>query len=245
MNELFAPGYSTDNGWDFRKFGDNYVGTLRRQLRGAIKGGTFTVDLAHDLLTSGFAVVTGDVRWQRHGTSIDCEGTLEPPDTVPVRCRYTGSISYHFPTHGKGQMRVTTSGLRVTVEGFDPADGSTTWSHRLGALTSLVDDGSRSIIASEREALIRTPGRPTIVNLANGATRPVAAGETFWCSYTQSFTQTPQLGVEKVGYLTRICDANGKPATTLPRSVPALVSTPGPGGLRLVSTAAAVVAYRG
>jgi hypothetical protein len=93
--------------------------------------------------------------------------------------------------------------------------------------------------------LIHAPGGNSVLNVRTGAMWPAAPRETYWCQRDQAFVESPATGrVPHVGQLTSICDAAGKTAARLPRSVPSAVSAKGPGGLRLVSTADAVIAFR-
>jgi hypothetical protein len=246
---VFAKGVSTDNGWDFRKFGTTYVGTVYRPLAISQRRRTVTLALGKIPVTAGFRVSDGVTLWRSIGTSIDCMGALSNGDDAdPVRCRYTGSVTYHYPPAGKrGRIRTTASRLSVTVEGFDPATERTTWSHRLGAALQLTDGGAPTVIASDHALVIPTPHGREILDRRTGALHPVPSGASFWCSYSADFSLpvaggTPQ---RRSATVYGPCTANGTSMPTrVPATVPGVIATEGPQGLRLVSTRIRVVAYR-
>lgn len=245
LADLFDNGYSTDQGWDFPKFGNYYVGTLVHYRPGPAVRHSLTIDLAHDPLTASFSAQDGQLWWQEHGISVDCMGTLLPnaesPD--PVRCRYSGTVTYTMDR--SGHVKTTSSKLHVTIEGFDPLSSTATWSHPVGAAISLVDGSAPTMAVTDHEVMVRLPAGASVLNLTTGALRPVSAGETFWCQRQEPFAQVPAADPPHEGQVVTICDTAGHPATRLPFSVPSAVSAKGPRGLRLVSTPGAVVAYRG
>lgn len=252
---LFDPGYSTDEGWDFEKFGEYYVGTVGRPLR-VVDKYTRRVDLAQDLLTAGFGESEGTLWWQQHGTSVNCLGALSlgTDQPYPVRCRYTGTITYRYPRAG-GVPQVIPSGVSVIIEGFDPLGSTATWSHRLGAAMSLVDGDQRLVAVSDQEVLLRVPAGTFVLNVKTGSLVAAPSGGRYWCQRDQSFDEAgvpaPSSGLSSgriphQGRLTSVCDAAGHRVTNpaeWPGSVPTAVSAEGPSGLRLVATADGVIAF--
>lgn len=244
---LFDPGYTTDNGWDFEKYGDMYVGTLQRIPPGTVTRRAWTIHAGRDVLTAGFDVGDGRLWWQQHGTSIGCGSSLwlgaDPP--TPVWCRYTGTITYHAGTAGRAPT-VTTSGFSVRVQGFDPEGGRVLWSRSFGAATTLAPGaGAGGVAVSDRAVLLRVPAGPVVLDVVTGAVRSPRAGESFWCRQRREFAETPRSTPAHVGEVIASCDLQGRPAADVPPVVPLAVSTQAPGGLRLVATAGAVIAYRG
>jgi outer membrane protein assembly factor BamB len=113
---------TTDAGWRFDEYDDLYVGSLGQR----VAAGDST-DLGA-VATTGFASETGLIKWSVGGTTYACDGQMLVPAGVPFRCRWEGHL---LPATAKFKARY--DDLRVTVEGFDPDDGKTTWQVPLGA----------------------------------------------------------------------------------------------------------------
>jgi len=113
---------TTDAGWRFDEYDGLYVGSLGQH----VAAGDPT-DLGA-VATTGFAAETGLIKWSVGGTTYACDGQMLVPVGVPFRCRWEGHL---LPATAKLKARY--DDLRVTVEGFDPDNGKTTWQLPLGA----------------------------------------------------------------------------------------------------------------
>lgn len=188
VEELFdTEGISTDTGWNLSHTEDPdvYIGWLRLPL-GAEQserqkaGASFTADAGGYMLAE-FEGGTGKVLWRERGTMQSClGGTIRVEDELPrMRCRPTGTISYG----GDGTRDNSVQDAGLTMEGFDPATGETTWSLEvpedaaaeilLGEATRPVSDGATVVIP--------TADGPQLVEIATGETAEVEEADVFAC----------------------------------------------------------------
>jgi hypothetical protein len=113
-----------------------------------------------------------------------------------------------------------------------------------------MEDARRATAVSVVEVLVQGGHGPVIIDLSNGATRPPALGETFWCAkdhffdYRQS-RQLPDGGTAnswRGGTILYRCGAEGSPATAAPASIaPSLGATVN--GRTVIAEGEALVAY--
>jgi len=151
--KVFGKGATSDNGANFGydSATDAFIGSVgapRTGRRG--QDFPFSENLASNV-TAAIDARTGRVKWVAKGTRYDCwesfygTGLVEEgrPLETPVRCRGTGRVTYT----GQDKPAVL-SHANITVEGFDPRTGRTTWSVPLGLPTldlgGLIDSATLS-----------------------------------------------------------------------------------------------------
>lgn len=187
IDELFAPGYSTDGGWAWNYYPDSdlFVGFVGQRPVDVTPNSPRELNLAAGV-TIAIDASTGRRRWRDDGSLPTCSGTLPLPlalsgegderAPVPVRCRYEGAAVVR-----QGQEPMF-DGLDVSVEGFDLATGETTWTLPLGAVEGLVFSGGVGAVAGPQEVLLPGPDGPVVLNVAAGTTRDPAPEEVFACA---------------------------------------------------------------
>lgn len=225
----FPAGHSTDEGWHFELYraAGVHVGSVGSHADGdATKGG---VDLskAH---TAAIRAGDGSPAWRAEATNFLCYAKFKLQHKVadgwehwPVRCRMRGILHYDGATEA-----FTHDGLDVTVEGFDVGTGATTWSVPLGAASTFMDEHTKAIGVSETEALVQRSTSPVIIDLSNGATRPPAQGESFWCgkdTYFQyreakQFRDGSTSDRWRSGTVVYPCAGEGSTGAAVPRYIP-------------------------
>ncbi|MGH3457054.1 hypothetical protein [Aeromicrobium sp.] len=190
LEDLVGKGYSTDGGWAFTRESrpDRYTGYVgRAQDDGSTSQVSLVsektvVDLGREVMVS-FTGSDGDVLWTRKGVERCFTGPYgEDEETVgvvehPFRCKVAGKLTYD-----EGRIEPEIDGLSSSIEGYRPASGETTWSHRLSTAAAKANrlpphgvfnrSGAR-IVADLREGL-------AIVDVATGKLAP-ASGPTFMC----------------------------------------------------------------
>jgi len=258
LTELLGPDATLDNGWYASEDdGDLPVLQLSATVGWKSDGTRYpSLDLATNLITVGINSGDGTVIWQELGTSPQCRYQLPsgqqmstPGSENPaLRCRYTGRLDSVPAGYRVGLSAA--SDLSVTVERVDLQTGKAVWSVPLGAVPALaVNSGGVPITLLDDHRLL---ANGQVLDLDGGSVRSPAAGETFWCPESQTFTQTRGLTYAdgSTRYDRRIegevfpCDPGGNPVSGPPTAVPLAVSTVTDGGLRMVSTRSGVIAYR-
>lgn len=133
--------------------------------------------------TIGIDAGSGDVLWRHRGSSLACLD-LHRPD-VAVRCTLSGAVVQRTDWD-EPRLR----GVSMTVEGFNPRTGETTWSHGLdrraartlvlhvrdldARLDEIADDGRDLLVAP-------TSGGRSLVSLLDGSSRRLRAKDTLLC----------------------------------------------------------------
>src|SRR5699024_9046284 len=181
---------------------------------------------------------TGEVRWQGEGYA-PCPQEL---NHVAVRCRASGTQTV------TPEDELTYSGLDLTLEGFDPETGRTTWEVPLGSDEAvLVEDVPYSL---EERTLLTTAQGIRELDPDTGDVSAVEPG-TYLCE------ETPTLGLHlpwQAGFdgeqdwhgshRYRTCDETGE----FVQGEPGIASLQGAGikaaGLRVVPMHGELVAYR-
>jgi hypothetical protein len=258
LSDLLGPDATLDHGW-YASEDDADVPVL--QLSGTVgwksDGTTYpSLDLTTNLITVGVNRDDGTVIWRDPGTSAGCRS--QPPsvqdmstpgsENPALRCRYTGRLD-SVPV-GFAVNLSSASDLSVTVERVDLQSGKAIWSVPLGAVPALaVNSGGVPVTLLDDHRLL---ANGQVLDLDGGSVRPPAAGETFWCPESQTFTSTDlwMYGDGSTRYDKRIegeyfpCDPGGAPVTGPVTAVPLAVSTVTDGGMRMVATRSGVIAYR-
>jgi len=208
---------TTDAGWTFDEYDDLYVGSLGQHVAAADP-----TDLGA-VATTGFAADTGLIKWSVGGTTYACDGQVLVPAGVPFRCRWEGHL---LPAAGKAKPRY--DDLKVTVEGFDPDDGKTTWQVPLGASVAFARGWQIPELVDG--TTVRFPVSKGVVDLETGERRTAApAGFCPQLGRYAAFTGSALLG--------RCRGAMPSVAAVLGLGVPA-------GDVRLVAAPDGLVAYR-
>ncbi len=208
---LFGQKYDPDNGWVFDRVGPMEVGSV-----GEARSG-MTVDLGSTRVV-GFSGTTGKKRWGRAGEFV-CGGG--PGLTGAWLCDMKGTI-----TAGPDLRPKVSSNASVTLTGFRPATGATTWTMRVGDIADLLF-GNVALKDKHRIVVTDLHGAKHVLDLRSGASRRPARGESFWCSKLNQFTIVPPKGItrQRMGqsYL-QPCDAAQRTAeavTAPPRNLSA------------------------
>ncbi|HEU5213045.1 MAG TPA: PQQ-binding-like beta-propeller repeat protein [Gaiellaceae bacterium] len=202
---LFGQRYDPDNGWVFDRVGAVEVGSV-----GEARSGN-TVDLGSTRVV-GFSGKTGKKQWGRSGEFI-CGGG--PGPTGAWLCDMTGTIAAGPDLHPK-----VSSDATVTLTGFRPETGATTWTMRVGDIADLLF-GNVALKDEHRIVVSDLHGAKHVLDLRSGVARRPEPGESFWCSRMNQFTIVPPKGItrQRMGqsYL-RPCDAAKR--TAAPVSAP-------------------------
>jgi outer membrane protein assembly factor BamB len=256
LSDAFPAGFSTDHGWTWTLYPAPhiYAGSVYGPTSGSTTAG-FHDDLAATDASAGLSETDGTVMWRDPGSAVNCRGTLEAhadptnqnSPTIPVRCRYHGTETWppgtdHTPTF---------TSLDVTLEGFDPATGKTTWSLPAGTAAALTGAGQHPAIAGTGKVIVAAGGGPEIVDLTTGSHQKPAAAATFWCPTPYHFTYRepwyrPDHSTDNTrngGDLGAICDANGKPATATPSIAATRTFGTDVGTYAIIATANGLIGY--
>jgi len=223
----FPPGFSSDSGWAWHVFADQHVivGSLygpatRVGSSHSTRDVTYFVNLATTNATAGLSERTGEVLWRDRGSKFHCRVN---DDNYPVRCRSRGVIKY-WNSH------TAFDDLDVTIEGFDPTTGNTTWSVPMGAAGAFAHGEAPVAIAGATQVVLPAPNGPVMLDYATGQVTPLMPGTTYWCM-TRTYYQLPQ-SYRAGDKLAAVCDEKGQPATALP----SIAATIGDGYLSLSSS---------
>jgi hypothetical protein len=214
VSAAFPPGFSSDNGWTWHLFTEQHVVVGSVYGRPLAISPRYVLDLER-AATAGLSEETGEVRWRDLGSSLQCHlGKYE----YPVRCRQRGIGAWQ---HGHP---ASFDGVDVTVEGYDPVTGATTWSVPMGPAVSLADSSVSIPIAGPTETVVDRPAGPIVLDYATGNVTPLRDGATFWCmtaaQYELALGYRTQDGKQRHdrpgGDLAAICDAWGNRSDALP-----------------------------
>lgn len=218
VGAAFPPGFSTDNGWTWRFYGDAhvFVGSVGAPAVHSAPN-RITRDLTNTA-TAGLSERDGSVIWRDAGSFY--EDRLDGGHH-PLRYRARGTVV--FEEGADTSFR----DVDVTIESFDVTTGKTTWSVPLAADRSFVGGDVRLPLAGANEVVLQAPAGPIVLDFATGQTSPPAAGATFWCTSDQLYELLPgyQADQGKVEYTRRggvlavACDARAQPAVALPGAV--------------------------
>lgn len=212
IDAAFPRGFTSDAGWSWHIYAEQrvVVGTVYSAIPAG--NGAIVRDLASSAASAGLSETTGDVLWRDTGSVFGC---LEHERHLPVRCRQRGTARF--------DARVRIEGLDVTVEGFEPATGKTTWSVALGAEDLTVDPAASRTIAGDTKIVVHRSGEPLVLDYANGTLTRAGGETTYWClTSTRYYMAPPYLSSSGARYdrpggkLAAICDVHGQPATALP-----------------------------
>ncbi|HEY7946293.1 MAG TPA: PQQ-binding-like beta-propeller repeat protein, partial [Acidimicrobiales bacterium] len=202
--------FNPDNGWDFLERGSLIVGSVGIAPTG------------HSLPLSGFrtvgiGAVDGTVKWNVAGFYL-CGGGLGFL-TADVLCKYSGMARV-------SSSSVSMSGVGLTLEGLNPDTGTTTWSTPVLDAQAL-SLGTNVAFADGTHLVVRlTSNRQVVLDVTHGSSRPVGAGDVFWCEEEPTYSVVSPPGTLAGGRrvsapVFRTCSAAGTSVTALPITRPA------------------------
>lgn len=209
VSAALPPAFSSGNGWVWQRFADQQV--LVGSVFGPVSsdGGGYRRDLPPSSATAGLSERTGEVLWRDTGSTLYCR--VGAPQRA-VRCRWRGTVAI---ASGGGP---SLAGLQVTVEGFDPATGKTTWEAPLGAAESLVTGRAPIVLAGATEVVVTGADGPVVLDTNTGALRPPVPGATYWCMTAADWRSAS--GARRAdgiaSSIAAVCDEHGRPSTGLP-----------------------------
>lgn len=239
------PGASSDWGWNFDRVGrgELFVGSPGwKPIK--LTSTHFVADLSR-AMTAGFRIGDGAVAWRSPGMYVcnylPCPGGSEagfsaPSNaadsgpTVGVRTRSVGRLSGSFTS-----LPVASASTRVSLEGFDPATGHTTWRFDAGNAAGVITQRLLPPRIDTNEiVLLRNRRRPIALDLLNGRQRPIAPSTAAWCRapilYEQRTPYRTANGAKLTKYVGQFalypCSAKGRRRKTGP-AVPSFVPTIG------------------
>lgn len=237
LSRHFSEGYTTDDGWSFELYRGPglHVGSVGHPSDRS--GPLANVRDWSKVETAAIRAGDGSPAWRAEGTSFGCDRRVQLQRKVaddrweawPVRCRLRGTGQYERATGA-----ATFEGLDVTMEGFDVATGTTTWSVPLGAATTFMEDGRRATAVTDVEVLVQSGTGPLVIDVSDGSSRRPAIGEAFWCGKDHIFEyrEARQLraggtaNTWRGGVLLYRCGADGSPTTATPATLaPSLGAT--------------------
>lgn len=199
--EMFGPGFSSSNGWNFSYFPDQdlFVGSIGGPMKLAPGNRLRLLSLElEDGATAAFDAATGRRVWLDRGTSWQCSGSLyqpalglpDRPATVdsdpgmPVRCRMRGHL---VPGQDLDLRSATITGLDVVVEGLDVGTGETVWSQPLGRVPGMHSEGlPSSYYLDASHVSVPSATGTLILDLTDGSSRPVGPDDRLACEFGTS-----------------------------------------------------------
>ena len=252
ITSIFGAGYSTNGGWNFhvlpkRKLLIGTVGVFdpTQPIVSQLKLGT-ALEMAGIDLTDGARrwLVTGGVDYQ----CMPQAAVIEGGSLVSVRCRWGATTIAERV--GKTLVLRTAS---LSVEGFDPATGATTWSVSLVDPTGTSPQAAVGRIEVVDEDTLLVPGRTgaELIEPASGAVRPAPVGTRAVCLVD---IETPLAGGERTingrttnDYLTGSsatrCTADAAPTSTAGPTWPSWIGI-AVHRVHVVTTTAGLQGYR-
>lgn len=241
--DVFGPGYSSDNGWSWEYDADNdQLVSFGAKRDPAV--------LRYELTDNSLVALdraTGSTNWLVRGVDPYCAASDGTPG---LRCRYESGYIEFPDERSPGEF----FDLDVTLEGYDPATGEATWSLPLGdqegAVTTYESVGFRGgatqrIVPSARGAIV--------VDIADGTVRELPPDEIVPCltTTTYRFAEYSSLGAASADYygapVVEACTLDGDPVDFDSRPSDLWITTAGVDagdGIYIVATTDGLRAYR-
>jgi hypothetical protein len=169
--------------------------------------------------TVGISVSTGSVSWSVPGYFL-CGGGLQFLTTDLV-CRYTGTA------HEKGGKE-TMAGVDLTLEGFNPVSGATTWTERVLDAQAL-SVGTNIAFSDGAHMVVRLlSGKRVVLDVQSGSRAAPSHDESFWCEQIPTYkvegaSASSAEGMRASEPVFRPCSASGQPVHNLPITGPSTV----------------------
>lgn len=221
FTEIFGAKRSTGGGWALlhEAEADRYTGWVGPIRDDADYDKGIVYDIGDQRLAS-FDGKTGRVLWSRVGadpcfkpTDLDDESSVGAVKH-PIRCTITGSITYK---DGKS----TPKNVTMVIEGYDPATGETTWTHKVpaAAVMAYYADDPRPLIRGGKTIVATLAKGAVLIDTATGKT--AKATGSYACQndaarfeYVAPFQSGDDEFREHIGNgLITPCSADGTPST--------------------------------
>ncbi|MBV9950733.1 MAG: hypothetical protein JO291_02185 [Acidimicrobiia bacterium] len=179
VSVAFGAGWTTDGGWGWVHFVDQglFVGIIGRDP----KTEPATIDLSDEKIVA-LDDRTGQVRWATDGAGTSCLASLALPatadperDAIPLRCRMRGTV-----TRSDGDV----TDFNATLERFDVATGTISWSVDLGDVEELFGGsgiGGVGGVVDTHTIVVPRSGTTVVLDLDDGSTRAVRPDEHVGC----------------------------------------------------------------
>ena len=174
VNDLAGSPVSSDGGWDWDQYGNVYVGWLAATQTPSAQ----TVSFANEQ-SFGVNAATGARLWKLPGMyGCPVQGLLDNGKPIPVRCLIGGTATMH--TDGSPP---TFKGLDVTMQGFNPKTGATTWTAHLGNLPAALGISTNGVVrvGGHVFALTDGAGHTKVIDLATGKVTAADTTTPAWC----------------------------------------------------------------
>lgn len=215
VDELFAPGSSSDGGWSVVRDDDIPASVI--SLGPAPFEGTRRIET---LLSTVAVDDRGKMLWRRDGEGAWCldrqsGSPLGPPKAgVTFLCRGQGTISQHAEGDGGG------SGYNVTgtiLSSVDISTGRNLWTSSLpgfdllgagsteSATLAAVGEGTSALLVNVRDR------KSVVIDLSTGATRAPGKGETFFCRKNVNYGDPVSREQRSGGEVLLACTAENAP----------------------------------
>jgi outer membrane protein assembly factor BamB len=236
ISAAFPSESSTDDGWDWTLYPDLqvFVGTVGNNSHSV--NGKYSVFDYTTVAMAGLSERTGEVLWRNTGSHLGCNLRIH---NYPIRCRTRGKAWFHTD-----RLTFHLADLDVTVEGFDPATGKTTWSLQMGAAEQLEDLVRYPAIAGPGQVLVNGRNGPVVLDYAEGTLQAPEEGARFWCMERATYEMAPPYQratanwsyERRGGTLASICDAAGRLSTQLPSIAATMAAGARVGNLAVIAT---------
>jgi len=212
---VFGPGYDPGTGWNISPVGGLNVGSV-----GLTQNGT-SADLSR-YKTVGFSAATGAPQWSIPG-SYQCMGPLVFLSTQ-VACQYKGTVHYSTTSTKPPSLR----GVTLTLAGFDPATGSTTWSYPVSDVSSFTTGTGLRFLDSDHIVVQNANGKTVSLDTSTGSATPLPPHQLLWCqkipTYSVKATKgSPASGMRTGEALYYPCTASGTKAAGRPLNDPSTI----------------------
>ncbi|MDQ1683178.1 MAG: hypothetical protein QOH99_1719 [Frankiaceae bacterium] len=196
---LFGSAVSSDGGWDWDPYGSVYVGWIAAKRNLTAPTATFDKEQ-----TIGVDAATGKRVWKKPGVyGCPVQGLLDNGKPIPVRCLVKGTVTFHPGDNP------TFVGLDVTMQGFNPVTGATTWSAKLGnapAALGIASANGLVRVSGHVFALADAAGHTKVLDLATGKISAPDTKTAAWClssDATWDWAYAPTFQGKKVKFLTQ------------------------------------------
>lgn len=168
--------------------------------------------------TVGLSAADGSTMWSLPG-QYDCDGSLGLL-VPPLNCVYKGELA-KTKSNANGS---TYTGLRMSLQGFDPTTGAVTWNVPVRDIDDLTN-GNAEFVDDNSLLVQLADGTKAILDTSTGQTDAVPPGQLFWCIESNSFKVNENKTFNKAENRPEDteyypCKENGDTARTWPSTSP-------------------------
>jgi len=246
--------------WNFNmsdSAGQGFV-VVTAEGRGTDQPAGTQLDLAKDVASASVSLADGAVRWVSPGTAVGCgadpylwwDATRDAADTPAYRCRYTGTAVRNRSALSGAQL--TTTGLAVTLEAFDPQTGDVRWATDVGDARALASDtaGEKTALLDHTHVVVANSAGRLVIDLQTGQSRPTARDDVLWCTDASAFQRpvpyfeesTPITSAKRSGVV-HPCWPDGSAAPLPTASIPSKLSASFDGDRRVIALSDGVAGF--